>query len=90
MLSWGFFAPFSCISMQWASIDDAKRFMHREVMGYVKAMKLGVEPDELSSAIQELEQGRFERLSKAKHIAMEVFPGLRPRSIDDMIEEFAS
>src|SRR5688500_1077307 len=61
-LSWGFFAPFSCVAMEWPSMEDAKRFIHRKVMGYMKAMKLGVEPDELSSAIHELENGRFELL----------------------------
>ncbi|MGH6902832.1 MAG: hypothetical protein ACREIR_08840 [Geminicoccaceae bacterium] len=62
---------------------------HREVMWYMKAMKLGVEPDELRRAVDELQDGRFERLSKAKRIAMDVFPELRPRTIDDVIEEFA-
>ena len=75
--------------MEWPSIEDAKRFIHREVMGYMKAMKLGVEPDELRRAIDELEDERFERLSKAKHVAMDIFPELRPKSIDHVIEEFA-
>lgn len=88
-LSWGFFSPLSCVSLEWSSVDEAKADLTDLIQGYARAMRLGVEPVELTRAIDDLREGRETLYSKAKSIAWEVFPHRIGMRVDDFARTLA-
>jgi len=88
-LSWGWLAPLCCTCRTWASLEEAKADLTDLIKGYARAHRLGVEPDDLLRAIEDLQKGRDDPYSRAKSVAWEVLPHRIGITLEDVALSYA-